>query len=90
MINKKWLLLPLLAASIVATLPNTAQAAAENIGALRLGVLGFGTVNWELDVIKSNGLDEERSFELLVEGFAGGQATKVALQGGAVDGIVSD
>ena len=90
MINKKWLLLPLLAASIVATLPNTVQAAAENIGALRLGVLGFGTVNWELDVIKSNGLDEERSFELFVEGFAGGQATKVALQGGAVDGIVSD
>ena len=90
MINKKWLLLPLLAASIVATLPNTVRAAAENIGALRLGVLGFGTVNWELDVIKSNGLDEERSFELFVEGFAGGQATKVALQGGAVDGIVSD
>jgi len=90
MINKKWLLLPLLAASIVATLPNTVQAAAENIGALRLGVLGFGTVNWELNVIKSNGLDEERSFELFVEGFAGGQATKVALQGGAVDGIVSD
>ncbi len=74
----------------LAVMPGRLEAAAENIGALRLGVLGFGTVNWELNVIETNGLDEERSFELFVEGFAGGQATKVALQGGAVDGIVSD
>jgi len=90
MIKKQWLLAPLIAALVMAVLPEKARSAAENIGALRLGVLGFGTVNWELDVIKSNGLDEERSFELFVEGFAGGQATKVALQGDAVDGIVSD
>lgn len=77
-------------AALSVTLPGRLEAAAENIGVLRLGVLGFGTVNWELDVIKANGLDEERSFSLAVEGYAGGQATKVALQGGAVDGIVSD
>ncbi|MEM9439709.1 MAG: ABC transporter substrate-binding protein [Pseudomonadota bacterium] len=76
--------------ALLALLPGRLEAAAENIGVLRLGVLGFGTVNWELDVIKTNGLDEERSFSLAVEGYAGGQATKVALQGGAVDGIVSD
>ncbi|MGI9489486.1 MAG: ABC transporter substrate-binding protein [Geminicoccaceae bacterium] len=90
MFDRRWLLATVIVASIVAALPGQVRAAAENIGVLRLGVLGFGTVNWELDVIKTNGLDEERSFTLAVEGFAGGQATKVALQGDAVDGIVSD
>ena len=90
MFDRRWLLAAVIVASMVAALPGQVKAAAENIGVLRLGVLGFGTVNWELDVIKTNGLDEERSFTLAVEGFAGGQATKVALQGDAVDGIVSD
>lgn len=90
MFDRRWLLATAIVATMAATLPGQARAAAENIGVLRLGVLGFGTVNWELDVIKHHGLDEERSFTLAVEGFAGGQATKVALQGDAVDGIVSD
>ena len=90
MLDRRWLLATMLVASLAAVLPGQARAAAENIGVLRLGVLGFGTVNWELDVIKHHGLDEERSFTLAVEGFAGNQATKVALQGDAVDGIVSD
>lgn len=77
-------------ASVGVSFPHQVMAAAENIGVLRLGVLGFGTVNWELNVIKTHGLDEERSFALHVEGFGGSQATKVALQGDAVDGIVSD
>ncbi|MEZ5934621.1 MAG: ABC transporter substrate-binding protein [Alphaproteobacteria bacterium] len=77
-------------AALAASVPGQLQAAAENIGTLRVGVLGFGTVNWELDVIKTHGLDEERSFTLHVEPYAGDQATKVALQGDAVDGIVSD
>ncbi|MDH3660411.1 MAG: ABC transporter substrate-binding protein [Alphaproteobacteria bacterium] len=90
MFDRRWLLAALAVGTMAAALPGQARAAAENIGVLRLGVLGFGTVNWELDVIKTHGLDEERSFTLAVEGFAGGQATKVALQGDAVDGIVSD
>lgn len=90
MIERRGLLAAAVMVALGALLPAQAKAAAENIGVLRIGVLGFGTVNWELDVIKTNGLDEERSFTLAVEGFAGDQATKVALQGGAVDGIVSD
>ena len=90
MFERRSFLAAALATALTACLPGQLMAAAENIGVLRLGVLGFGTVNWELDVIKSNALDEERSFTLAVQGFAGGQATKVALQGGAVDGIVSD
>ena len=90
MFGRRSVLAALMMVTLTAALPGRLEAAAENIGVLRLGVLGFGTVNWELDVIKTHGLDEERSFTLAVEGYAGGQATKVALQGGAVDGIVSD
>jgi NitT/TauT family transport system substrate-binding protein len=65
-------------------------ARAQELGTVKVGVLEFGTVNWELDVIKHHGLDKERGFELEVQGFASGQATNVALQGEAVDTIVDD
>ncbi len=57
---------------------------------VRAGVLSFGTVNWELDVIKRHGLDRAEGFELEVVGYGGKGATAVALQGGAVDVIVTD
>lgn len=57
---------------------------------LSIGVLKFGTVNWELDTIKHHELDKANGFELEIAPFGGDQATKVALQGEAVDGIVSD
>jgi NitT/TauT family transport system substrate-binding protein len=63
---------------------------AQDLGTIKVGVLAFGTVNWELDVIKVNGLDRKRGFDLEVQGFGGDQATDVALQGRAVDTIVSD
>lgn len=62
-------------------------AAAET---LKLGVLKFGTVNWEVDVIKHHALDKAHGFDLEAVAFGGVPATKIALQGGAVDGIVSD
>jgi NitT/TauT family transport system substrate-binding protein len=65
-------------------------AGAQDLGTVKVGVLEFGTVNWELDVIKHHGLDKERGFTLEVQGFASGQATNVALQGEAVDSIVDD
>ena len=77
-----------LAALILALSPGMARA--QDLGTIRVGVLEFGTVNWELDVIKHHGLDAERGFTLEVQGFGSGQATNVALQGGAVDLIVDD
>ena len=65
-------------------------AGAQDLGTVKVGVLEFGTVNWELDVIKHHGLDRERGFTLEVQAFASGQATNVALQGEAVDAIVDD
>ncbi|MEL7166290.1 MAG: ABC transporter substrate-binding protein [Pseudomonadota bacterium] len=57
---------------------------------LKAHVLKFGTVNWELDVIKHHGLDTANGFSLDVHGVGGGSAAKVAFQGGEADVIVSD
>ncbi|MCT7374278.1 ABC transporter substrate-binding protein [Chelativorans salis] len=57
---------------------------------IRIGVLEFGTVNWELDVIKRHGLDEKQGIQLEQVNLASNQATTVALQAGEVDMIVSD
>ncbi len=65
-------------------------APAADLGTIRIGVLAFGTVNWELDVIKHHKLDAKHDFTLDVQSFGSGQATNVALQGGAVDAIVDD
>lgn len=68
----------------------SAGAALADLPKLRAAVLEFGTVNWELDVIKHNGLDAEHGFELAVQGVAGGSAAQIAFQGGEADVIVSD
>ena len=65
-------------------------APAQELGTVKVGVLAFGTVNWELDVIRTHGLDKERGFVLEVQEFGSGEATNVALQGEAVDAIVDD
>ncbi len=66
----------------------TGQAGAAD--AIRIGVLKFGTVNWELDVIQTHGLDRKEGFRLEVLGLASKNATSVALQAGEVDVIVTD
>ena len=63
---------------------------AAGADAIRIGVLKFGTVNWELDVIKTHGLDRKEGFSLEVLGLASKNATSVALQAGEVDVIVTD
>ena len=57
---------------------------------LRVAVLKFGTVNWELDVIRHHGLDRQEGIELEVIELASTQATKVALQAESADLIVAD
>src|SRR4028118_878436 len=59
-------------------------------GVVRIGVLKFGTVNWEVDAIRHNGFDRANGFELQVVELASNDATRVAIQAGAVDVIVSD
>jgi NitT/TauT family transport system substrate-binding protein len=57
---------------------------------LRVGVLKFGTVSWELDVIRQHGFDVAEGFVVEPVELASTPATLVALQAGSVDTVVSD
>lgn len=81
---------PLLALAASAGLLLSLPADAAEPRTVRVGVLKFGTVNWELDVIKHHKLDEKEGFTLDVQPFGGNDAADVALMGGAVDAIVED
>ena len=70
-------------------LPVLSAGAAEPLK-LKVGVLKFGTVNWQLDSLKSNGFDMAENLELEVVALASKNATSVALQAGDADMIVSD
>jgi len=66
------------------------QLAWAEVTQIRVGVLAFGTVNWELDTVKYHGLDKKHGVELLVTKLANKNAGAIALQGGSVDAIVTD
>lgn len=57
---------------------------------IRVGVLQFGTVNWELAVMQTHGLAAQAGLEVSVVPMGSKNAVNVALQGKAVDMIVSD
>ncbi|MCK5869036.1 ABC transporter substrate-binding protein [Methylococcaceae bacterium HT4] len=57
---------------------------------IRLGVLAFGTVNWELTAMQQSGMMETENYQLQVVKMANPQAGKIALLSGAVDMIVAD
>ncbi|EAU40080.1 ABC transporter substrate-binding protein [Fulvimarina pelagi HTCC2506] len=89
--DMKFLIAPLaLAAALFASAPALAQADGGGPETVRVGVLKFGTVNWELDAMTREGLDEANGVEVEIVPFAGEQASNVALQAGEVDMIVSD
>ncbi len=62
----------------------------KNLPVVRVGVLNFGTVNWELELIKRQQLDRLNSINIEVVPLGSKNATHVALQGKAVDIIVTD
>ena len=57
---------------------------------LRIGVLAYGTVNWELDVLKHHNLDKKYGFNLDVVELASKNAQLVSLQSKDVNMIVND
>lgn len=57
---------------------------------IRIGVLQYGTVNWELSIVESEGFAAEHGIELEIVQLASDNALAVALQGNRVDLIVSD
>lgn len=57
---------------------------------IRIGVLAYGTVNWELKVMQLNKIAQKNGIELEVKKLASKNGVSIALQAGAVDVIVSD
>jgi NitT/TauT family transport system substrate-binding protein len=78
------------AITIAATVACSAHAGGKAPVKVRVGVLEFGSVNWEVDVMQAHGLARKQGIELVEVKLASGDASTVALQGGAVDVIVSD
>ena len=56
----------------------------------RVAALQFGTVSWELDVIKHHKLDEKFDYRLAITPVASSNAVNIHLQSGAVDAVVGD
>ncbi|PIB24621.1 ABC transporter substrate-binding protein [Amylibacter kogurei] len=81
--------LRLIITAFIATMLSASLGFAET-PVLRAAVLKVGTVNWELDTIKHNALDQKNGFDLQVTGMAGNPATRIAFQGGEADVIVAD
>jgi len=80
---------PLLQILILSLFPFilAAEPAAQKI---KIGVLAFGTVNWELAAMHNEGLDRSHQLDLEIQTLASPEAGKIALQAGGVDLIVTD
>ncbi|OMH39620.1 ABC transporter substrate-binding protein [Motiliproteus sp. MSK22-1] len=57
---------------------------------IKVAVLKYGTVNWELSTMVEEGFDQQNGFSLKVQPLAGMTATRTALLGGSADVIVAD
>lgn len=64
--------------------------AAETSQPVRIGVLPFGTLNWEISVLQSGALNRDESLPIETVPVANAEAGKIALLGERVDVIVSD
>jgi NitT/TauT family transport system substrate-binding protein len=80
---------PIFCAAFLLGLPaaTTAACAADRI---RIAAQKTGTLAWELEIIKSHGLDRRADLDLQVVELASPEAGKIALRGGSADLIVSD
>ena len=63
---------------------------AAELPVVKIGVLQYGSVNWELDLIKKLELDKNNNINVQIVQLASKNAAAVALQGKAVDMIVTD
>ena len=77
----------LIAAAGAALVPPARAAVQPTV---RVGTLRFGSVAWELDVVRAHGFDAAAGIAIEAIDFAAAQATQVALQAGRVDLIVLD
>ncbi|WP_090063390.1 ABC transporter substrate-binding protein [Celeribacter neptunius] len=67
-----------------------AGAALAETPVIRAATLKIGTVNWELQTIIDNGLDEKHGFKLELQPYADNGATRIAVAGDEADMAVAD
>jgi NitT/TauT family transport system substrate-binding protein len=74
------------------TLAPAALAPAEAVAAdrIRLAVQRTGTLSWELDVIRTHGLDKKADLDIQALELAAPEAGKIAIRGGSADVFLSD
>ncbi len=65
-------------------------AAAAPGKAIRVGTLRYGSLHWELDVMRTHRLDADAGLTVEIVELASASAGQVALQGGRVDLVVLD
>lgn len=87
---KRRRMLCILGAAALAAADARRHVAAAALPTIRIGILQFGSVAWQLDVIRRHGFDEAEGVAIAPVILAANQATLVALQAGSVDVIVSD
>jgi NitT/TauT family transport system substrate-binding protein len=75
---------------LLAALFLVASTGAQAGDRIRIAAQKTGTLAWELDVIKTHGLDRKAGLELETTELASTEAGKIALKGGAADLILSD
>ncbi len=63
---------------------------AAELPTLKLGLMPFGTVNWEIETLQKQKFDEKQGFKLEVQYLASRNALDIALQGKVVDLVVND
>jgi NitT/TauT family transport system substrate-binding protein len=76
----------LLAAAMTFAATVTAFAADR----IRVAVQRTGTLGWELDVLKTHGLDRKANLEIQAIELASPEAGKIAIKGGSADLLLSD
>lgn len=66
------------------------SVAAHASNTIRVGVLAYGTLNWEMDVLEHLRLPDQYNLNIERVALGSPQALLVALQGGSVDVILND
>src|ERR1041384_1859002 len=75
---------------LLAALLLVASSGAHAADRIRISAQKTGTLAWELDVIRTHGLDRKADLDIETTELASTEAGKIALKGGAADLILSD
>src|SRR5919198_4608524 len=83
-------MVPMLGFAFAAMLAIAAATNATAADRIRLAVQRTGTLAWELDVIRTHGLDRKLDLAIETVELASTEAGKIALKGGSADLMLSD